>query len=334
MRARLLVTLVLLVVLASPVPAQGPAFEQWLDTLLAEARERGYSDELLQQTLVGLTPLERVIKADRRQTESVLTFEDYVRRRIAPEVVRRGRDLAAEHHELLRRIHQTYGVPPSIVLSVWANESRFGLVAGDVPVFQALATLAWEPRRAPYFRGELFHALSIVADGHIEAASMVGSWAGAMGQPQFMPSSYLAYAVDFDGDNRRDIWTSHADTFASIANYLKAHGWQADEPWGREVTMTSAVAGRVARAVKARGAGCRAMRAMTEPVSAATWQRLGVRGADGEALAAAAPPAALVRAGQRRFLVHGNYDALLRYNCHHHYALAVALLADRIAADS
>jgi membrane-bound lytic murein transglycosylase B len=249
MRARVLLALAILVMLASPVPAQGPGFGEWLDALLAEARERGYSEELLQQTLVGLTPLERVIKADRRQTESILTFEEYVRRRITPEVVRRGRDLADEHRDLLTRIQQTYGVPPSIVLSVWANESRFGRFAGDVPVFQALATLAWEPRRAPYFRGELFHALSIVADGHIDAASMVGSWAGAMGQPQFMPSSYRAYAVDFDGDNRRDIWSSHADTFASIANYLKEHGWQADQSWGREVTMTAAADGRVTLAV-------------------------------------------------------------------------------------
>jgi membrane-bound lytic murein transglycosylase B len=331
MRARRLLTLAILVVLACPVRAQSPGFVEWLDALLAEARDRGYSDELLQQTLVGVTPLERVVNADRRQTESVLTFEEYVRRRVTPDVVRRGRELAEEHRDVLARIEETYGVPPSIVLSIWANESRFGRVAGDIPVFQALATLAWEPRRAPYFRSELFHALRIVADGHIDASSMRGSWAGAMGQPQFMPSSYLAYAVDFDGDSRRDIWTSYADTFASIANYLKEHGWQAGESWGREVSMSRAVARRTARAVKPRGDGCRAMRAMSSPAGMTTWRRLGVRSVDGDTLTMTAPDAALVRAGQRGFLVHANYDVVLRYNCHHHYALTVALLADRIA---
>ncbi|HYE94265.1 MAG TPA: lytic murein transglycosylase [Terriglobales bacterium] len=245
MRAVLAVAVAL--VLVTPAAAQRPSFDHWLDALLAEARSRGYSDELLQQTLVGLTPLERVIAADRRQAESVLTFEEYVRRRISPEVVRRGRELAEEHRDVLTKVHETYGVPPAVILSIWANESRFGRWSGDVPVFQSLATLAWNPRRARFFRGELFDALAMVKAGHIDAASMLGSWAGAMGQPQFMPSSYLAYAVDFDGDGRRDIWSSHADTFASIANYLQRHGWRNGTRWGREVEMTAADDRRAAR---------------------------------------------------------------------------------------
>ena len=330
MRIVLLLMLVVLSAFATHATAQKPSFDQWLAALLAEARAKGYSDDLLQQTLVGVTPLERVIAADRRQAETVLTFEEYVRRRVTPEIVRRGRELGEEHRELLRRVQDAYGVPPAVILSIWANESRFGRWSGDVPVFQALATLAWDPRRATFFRGELFNALRIVDKGHIDAAGMLGSWAGAMGQPQFMPSSYLAYAVDFDGDGRRDIWTSHADTFASIANYLKRHGWSADEPWGHEVEIAPAAATRIGRTITPRRDGCRAMRDMAGPAKLATWQRLGVRRPGDENLPANGA-AALVRAGDRRFLVRDNYDALLRYNCAHHYALTVGILADRIA---
>ena len=311
--------------------AQTPqTFDDWLAALLAEARGRGYSDELLAQTLVGVTPLPRVIASDRRQAEAVLTFEEYIKRRVTPERVQRGRELVAEHREVLTRIRDAYGVPPSVIVAIWGLESRFGERSGDVPVFQALATLAWEPRRAAFFRGQLYDALTMVDRGHIDAASMKGSWAGAMGQPQFMPSSYLAYAVDFDGDGRRDIWASAADTFASIANYLASHGWRADESWGREVRLTPAIAQHAARALGTRKSGCRAIREMIGPAQLARWQRLGVRGTDGGNLLAGPPDAALVRAGRHGFLVHGNYDAILRYNCAHHYALSVAILADRI----
>jgi membrane-bound lytic murein transglycosylase B len=333
MRALVLLLLALLVTVA-PAAAQtrqkAPSFDQWLGRLIAEARARGYSDELLQQTLVGLTPLARVIASDRRQAEAVLTFDEYVRRRVTPAVVERGRALADEHRDLLARVQETYGVPSPIVLAIWAIESQYGRHRGDVPVFQALATLAWNPRRGPFFRGQLYDALAMVDRGHIDAASMLGSWAGAMGQPQFMPSSYLAFAVDFDHDGRRDIWSSHADTFASIANYLQRNGWRGDEPWGREVQVPPEAGRRITAAMRARGSGCRAMREMTRTARPAEWQRLGVRDLDDADLAPEGPEAALVRAGQRRFLVHGNYDALLRYNCAHHYALTVAILADRI----
>jgi membrane-bound lytic murein transglycosylase B len=253
-----------------------------------------------------------VIASDRRQVERTQSFEAYLRHRVTPWVVRRGRELAAEHRELLAQIREQYGVPPEIVVAIWGFETGYGQHGGTVPVFQALATLAWDPRRARLFRAQLYDALTMVDRGHIDAPSMLGSWAGAMGQPQFMPSSYLAYAVDFDSDGRRDIWTSPADTLASIANYLRGHGWRADEPWGREVLVPKRVS------VRARRAGCRAMREMTASLRMALWRRLGVRALGGDA--SAAPDASLVRAGKRRFLVHANYDALLHYNCAHHYA--------------
>jgi membrane-bound lytic murein transglycosylase B len=305
-------------------------FAQWLEGVLAEARGRGFGDELLRSTLAGLQPLAEVLERDRRQPELTISFAEYLARRVTPEMVRRGRELVQEHAALLARVHESYDVEPAFVVAIWGIETRYGQHAGTMPVFQALATLAWDARRSAFFRGQLFDALTMVQRGHIEPSRMLGSWAGAMGQPQFMPSSYLAYAVDFDGDGRRDIWTSHADTFASIANYLKQHGWRGREPWGREVRVSPSAADRIARTLEPRPSGCRAMRSMIGPAPLADWQRLGIRQPDGSALPATAGTAALVRVDARQFLTHANYDALLRYNCAHHYALTVAILADRI----
>ena len=322
----LLLALALVLLVAEPSAAQPrQPFDAWLAELMNEARARGYSDALLDQTLAGLTPRPGVIASDRRQAERTQSFEEYIRRRVTAAVVQRGRELAAEHREPLTQIRARYGVPPEIVVAIWGFESGYGRYGGSVPVFQALATLAWDPRRARLFRAQLYDALTMVDRGHIDAPSMVGSWAGAMGQPQFMPSSYLRYAVDFDGDGRRDIWVSTADTLASIANYLHGQGWRADEPWGREVLVPKRMP------VSARRAGCRAMREMSRAFAVAEWRRSGLRPVGGGALGG--PDASLVRAGKRRFLVHANYEALLQYNCAHHYALGVGLLAERIGAE-
>jgi membrane-bound lytic murein transglycosylase B len=197
-------------------------------------------------------------------------------------------------------------------------------------VFQALATLAYEPRRADFFRGELFKALSIVQSGFIDAKTMTGSWAGAMGQTQFMPSSYLKYAVDFDGDDRRDIWDSAPDALASIASYLKGFGWNDTQTWGREVKVTADAKEAIDAAIPKRTEGCYAIRNMTVRRPLSDWKRLGVRRADGGALPNAAVTAGLVDVGERKFLVYPNYDAILAYNCAHYYALTVALISDRL----
>ena len=189
-------------------------FSEWLSDLIADARSRGFSDELLNDTLAGLEPLPRVVERDRSQAEFTITLDRYFRTRITPRIIRLGRQHAASEAALLSRVQTTYGAPPSIVLAIWGLESHYGDFTGATPVFQALATLAWEPRRADFFRGELFKALTIVSGGYIDAKTMTGSWAGAMGQPQFMPSSYLDHAVDFDKDGLRDIWRSKPDTLA------------------------------------------------------------------------------------------------------------------------
>ena len=306
-------------------------FDEWLHALMAEARERGYSDDTVGPALSGLEPLVRVVQHDRTQAELTIGFERYFESRVNAAVVRRGKEVARENRTLLSRVERTYGVPPRIVLAIWGMESRYGRNIGRTPVFQALATLAWEPRRADFFRGQLFDALTMVEKGHADVDMMKGSWAGAMGQTQFMPSSYLEYAVDADGDGHRDIWSSTADVASSIANYLKGHGWERDRTWGREVRVTPAARKAIEKAeIPPRDTGCFAMRAMTARKPLRQWQRLGVRNVDRTALPRAAIEASLVDVGDRSFLVYDNYDALLRYNCAQHYALSVAMLAERL----
>ena len=314
----------------APEPLNPPPFDEWLQALMAEARDRGYSDALIQQALANVEPLPRVIQNDRSQAELVVGFDRYYRTRVTPAVVRRGRELARENRTVLGRIESEYDVQRRFVMAIWGLETRYGRVTGNTPVFQALATLAWEPRRAEYFRRELFNALTMVSNGFIETKTMTGSWAGAMGHPQFMPSSYLEFAEDFDRDGRRDIWGSTPDALASIANYLEEWGWDDEFTWGREVRVTPAVKTRVDREIAKRTEGCFAMRNMTERVPLREWQRLGVRLPRGGALPRSDVKAGLVTTDRRTFLVYENYDAILRYNCAHYYALTVALLADQI----
>jgi membrane-bound lytic murein transglycosylase B len=310
-------------------PVESTSFDTWLTDFIDEARTRGYSDEIIQQTVHGLEPLHRAIESDRSQPELTIGFERYFQSRVTRTVVRRGRELARAHRTTLRRIEQEFGVPRRVVLAIWGMESRYGRNPGRTPVFQALATLAWEPRRSRFFRAELFDAIEMVARGYIESDAMKGSWAGAMGQPQFMPSSYLAHAVDFDGDSRRDIWASTPDTLASIGSYLKGKGWTPDFTWGREVKLNAAARKRVDD-VPMREGTCGAMRDMTEARPLREWQKMGVRTVDGKALPRKGPDAALVQVQKRAFLVYPNYDAILRYNCAHHYALSVAMLSERL----
>jgi membrane-bound lytic murein transglycosylase B len=288
-------------------------FAEWLATLHQEALGRGFDESLLSETLTGLEPLERVVQADRSQAELNPGFARYLSTRLTPAMIRRGKEMSQEHQAVLSQVERKFGVQRRFLLAVWGIETRYGRVTGNTPVFQALATLAWEPRRAEYFRGELFNALTMVQRGHIEARAMTGSWAGAMGQTQFMPSSYLSYAVDFDGDGRRDIWKSTGDA-----------------PWGREVKVSAAVRDEIARTIPRRTEGCYARRNMTERRPLAEWQKIGVRLPGGKPLPRADLSAGLVDVGERVFLVYPNYDAILGYNCAHYYALTVALLSDRL----
>lgn len=309
-----------------------PSFPDWLNGVRAEALSRGIRQEVLDEALGGIAePLPVVLERDRSQAELVLPLEQYIARRLTPAVVKTARGLFAEHRDLLNEVSARYGVPARMIVAVWGIESNFGRFSGVRPTILALATLAWDPRRSTLFRGELFEALEILNRGYIDIGHMRGSWAGAMGQVQFMPSSYLKFAEDFDGDGRRDIWSSRGDIFASIANYLKGHGWTADGSWGHEVRVSPETAAKIAAEVSRRSGSCQATREMTVALPQEDWTKLGVRSVRG-VLPANMTQAALVSGASRHFLVSSNYDALLEYNCSNPYAISVGLLADKIGA--
>jgi len=310
-----------------------PAFTEWLAGVRAEALTRGIREEIVDAALADVVePQPVILERDRAQAEVVFSLEKYVSRRLTAKLIRSGRDAYAANRTLLEKVAERYGVPSRIIVAIWGIESNYGRFSGVRPAVPALATLAWDPRRANFFRGELFNALEIVNRGDIDLPRLRGSWAGAMGQVQFMPSSYLKFAEDFDGDGRRDIWSNSADVFASIANYLRGHGWTADQAWGREVKVTPAVRRRITDDVPQRSGTCAAMRNMAGPLPLARWQALGVRLPGGAALPKRDLAAALVSGDTRHFLVYSNYDALLEYNCAHSYAISVALLGDAIAS--
>jgi peptidoglycan lytic transglycosylase B len=312
-------------------PDTRPSFSEWLKDVRAEAIERGIKEETVDQALATVEqPEATVIERDRRQAESVLTLESYIARVLRPRTIETARQMYARHRDILSKVSERYEVPPRMLVAIWGIESNFGRFSGVRPTIGALATLAWDPRRSAFFRGELFDALQILDRGDIDLAAMKGSWAGAMGQPQFMPSSYLKWAEDFDADGRRDIWSSPADVFASIANYMKEHGWTKGQTWGREVKISPAAAKTIASDVPRRSGSCGARRDMSVALPVAKWQEMGVRLVNGAALPKTDFTASLVSGASRHFLVYDNYDALLEYNCAHSYAIAVSLLSERI----
>jgi membrane-bound lytic murein transglycosylase B len=313
--------------------APRPPFSEWLAGVRAEALTRGIREEIVDAALADVVePQPVILERDRTQAEVVFSLEQYVARRLTPRLIRNGRVAYAEHRALLENVAERYRVAPRVIVAIWGIESNFGRFSGVRPTVPALATLAWDPRRAAFFRGELFNALEIVNRGDIDLPRLRGSWAGAMGQVQFMPSSYLQFAEDFDGDGRRDIWSTPADVFASIANYLHGHGWTPDETWGREVKVSPEARTRIVREVGSRSGTCYATRNMTEALPLERWKELGVRLPGGAALPKADLAASLVSGDTRHFLVYSNYDALLDYNCAHSYAISVALLGDAIAS--
>ncbi len=304
-------------------------FDEFVAGVRAEALNRGIRQATIDAALANLTaPEPAVVAHDRAQPEETQSLEQYVSQRLTSRTIRTAREMLRVHGPLLRKIEKEYGVPPPLMVAIWGLESNFGRVTGTYATIQTLATLAYDNRRTR-FRAELFDALAIVDQGVIAPAELKGSWAGAMGQPQFMPSSYRKHAVDFDRDGRADIWSSPADVFGSMANYLKNAGWREGERWGREVKISHTVMARIDRSVPMRTAGCRAVRELTEERPLAEWTKLGVSLPSGARLPTATLEASLVRGHKRHFLVYRNYKAILDYNCSNSYAVSVGTLADR-----
>lgn len=294
-------------------------FDRFVEGVKAEALRRGISQRTLNAAFAGVQPNQRVIDLDRRQAEGGLQWEDYRDRiMVSPTRVQNAQRHYRENAELLRRIEQRFRVSPRVIVAIWGVETNFGGNTGGFRVVEALATLSWEGRRAAYFRNELLAALKILEDGHIRTERMTGSWAGAMGQPQFMPSNFERLAVDFDGDGRRDIWDSRADALGSIAHYFQRSGWREGEPWGREVRpppgFTAAGANDARRPLR-------------------DFARMGFREASGAPLDTSGPEAQVVfpnRGSGQVFLGHHNLRVIRRYNSPVNYGLAVGLLSDRL----
>ncbi len=318
----LLATMLFSLLLSSAAMATDDAdFDRWLVEFKQEAREQGVSDETLEKAFVGVKPSPRVVKLDRSQPETIQTFQDYFDKRVTPYRIELGRKQYRENRKLLQQIESRFGVQGRFIVAFWGMETSYGRFSGGHYVIAALTTLAYDPRRAKFFRKQLMDALMILDEGHITVDKMKGSWAGAMGQTQFMPSTFRAYAMDGDGDGKINIWESKADAFASAANYLSSIGWRDDQTWGREVTLPEGfdqalIEGKVKKTLS-------------------EWQALGVRKLFGTDLPRRDLIATVVQPdgpGERAFITYpANYSAILDWNRSHKFAIAVGTLADAVA---
>lgn len=305
--------------LAGASPAAAAAFDAWLLDFRQDAAAEGISQSTLDAALTGVRPIPRVIELDRRQPEGRMSFVEYRGKVISDARIRKGRELLRRHQALLSRVEATYGVPAEVIVALWGIESSYGEYTGSFSVVASLATLAHDGRRAEFFRGELLSALQILDAGDITPDAMDGSWAGAMGQSQFMPSTFLGYAVDGDGDGRRDIWTNHADIFSSMANYLSSMGWDQRYIWGREVRLVDRVDSD----------------GLDERFDLARWQLAGVRRTDGGNLPAVAIDASLLKMDDGSgpsYLVYDNFRVLMRWNRSTYFATSVGLLSNALRA--
>ncbi len=315
-------------------------FERWLQAVRIEALEKGISEKTIALALSDVKLLKQAIKKDNNQPEVQQTFDTYLNSRISEWRITNGRKMIAENTELFADISKIYKVPPQFVAAIWGLETNYGTFALTIPIFDALATLAYDPRRSAQFRSELFAALKIVDNGDATVDIMMGSWAGAMGQPQFMPQTYIAYAIDHDGDGIRDIWANKGDVFASISSYLKHYGWNADQSWGHEVTF-SAESKTSASVDDLEGvspdAACKSYASLRPWLPLSHWQKKGIHNISGEPLPKDDILAALILSDagdDKGYLVYRNFCSIMKYNPSFKYALSVSILADKIKGAS
>ncbi len=298
--------------------AEDAKFTQWVEQFKARAVAQGVSQRVVDEAFTGLTLDTEVIALDRKQPENKVTLARYLHNTISNRRIEKGRQMLADHADALAAISKQYGVQPQYIVALWAIESDYGDHKGDFSVVQSLATLAYEGRRAEFFSNELIDALKILDAEHLHSDELTGSWAGAMGDCQFMPSTYLNYAVDASGDGKRDIWNNPADVFASIANYLHSLGWNPQENWGRAVTLPKKYHLR--------------SDSIKHGHSGNFWRKQGLVYVGGGhpdgptnlyAIYAGTP-------GEQAYLITDNYKALLQWNRSRYFATAVGTLADAI----
>ncbi len=320
-----IIRLFLFVILSSFIPTHSVAavtdqdYSSWLKIFKQEALRYGIRPVTLDDALAEVKPLERIVKLDRAQPEFTKSLETYLAGAVSEKRVKQGRGLLRENAALLTRIAKKYRVQPRFLLALWGIETSFGRYTGKVPVVDALVTLAYDGRRSRYFRAELLTALEIIDRGLMTSVQMKGSWAGAMGQVQFMPSTFLNFAVDGNGDGRIDLWNTREDYLSSAANYLRQSGWDDTYTWGREVTLT--------KIITKNSFGLKQQLPLLE------WQKLGVRTVQGKNLPTVKIMASLIQPDGEQgktFLVYENYRVLLKWNRAHRFAIAVGTLADKI----
>lgn len=304
---------------ATPAQSDAQGFPQWVAAFRAEAAARGISEATLATAFDTVQFLPNVIDSDQSQAEFTRAIWDYLDRSVSADRIRAGQAMLAQWSATANTAEQRYGVPKEIVVAIWGIESNYGQNFGSTEVIDALATLGYEGRRQDWAKEQLFAALQILQQGDISRDRMLGSWAGAMGNTQFLPTVFLSSAVDADGDGRRDIWGSIPDVMASTANYLAQSGWQRGQPWGVEVTLPPGFDYSVAELSTRR------------PV--AQWAALGVKPVSGRSLPALGDSSVITPAGARgpAFLVGPNFSVIMKYNNSTSYALAVATLSDRLA---
>lgn len=308
-------------------------FDQYVAQLKVEALEKGYSQAIVDSSFAKVKFHQRAVKADRSQPEKVETLDTYLPKRVPKWKVDKARALYKEHQVLLTDVGEKYNVQPRFIVALWGLETNFGKIMGNYNVISALSTLAYEGRREAFFKKQLFAALTILEEGHIDIENMKGSWAGAMGQNQFMPTSFLAYAVDGDGDGKKDIWQNQADVFASMANYLQKEGWSDELTWGRQVKLPEGFDTSLA-IPKNTGSRKNWLKAWSQTEKTlAEWQALGVRRVDGTNLPNVDIKAALVFPDDengRVYLAYDNYKSLMHWNLSYYFVSSVGHLSDRI----
>ncbi|MCF6254397.1 MAG: lytic murein transglycosylase [Thiomicrorhabdus sp.] len=304
----------------SSLPEEEKAFQQWLGDFKQQARQEGISEETLNQALKDIRPSPKVLESDRKQPEFTRTFYQYFNSAVSKNRVVVGQQQYKKHQALLNEVSQKYGIPSHIIVSFWGMETNYGRFTGNLPIIQSLVTLAYDPRRTTFFSKQLIAALKIIDEGHVPLSQMKGSWAGAMGHVQFMPTNYRQYAVDGDGDGKINLWDSLPDAFHSAGNFLQHLGWNPEQTWGEEISLPKHFNYALA--------DNKTKRTLSE------WQALGVIQVNGQPLDIKENKTAklLLPSDYRgpAFLVYDNFQVIKRWNNSNNYALAVGHLSNRI----
>jgi len=318
-------------------PPDSEAFDQWLTQLKQEAVERGISNDVVEQALRGVHYIERVIQADRKQAEFTESYQDYIGKRVSEWRIEKGKLYLEQHGELMAPVTRRYGIPARFVAAIIGVETNYGTFTLQHEALNVLATLSFDSRRGDRFRKEIFAALNMLDKGHADVESLKSSWAGALGVPQFMPSTYMQFAVDYNNDGKKDIWTHGPDLWASVANYLSHYGWDSDETWARKVMLPASKQ----QAIKNDEQNYAALPKRCERYqkhlkgwrNLNQWNDQGVRRMNGMDLPKVDIAASLILTdpvNSHAYLVYGNFCTLMRYNPSFKYALSVGALADAI----